>query len=124
MGLLQTLATEMLGRIALPLAVSCYVGYSAVEQQKVLKRFAVISCIAALRPDGDAQLLPALAAALPSTSAPAADMLSLGGNWKQVWPKVDQTVTAARRASGTGSHPPAGGPQALSCCSCMQVGSS
>ena len=80
----------MLGRIALPLAVSCYVGYSAVEQQKVLKRFAVISFIAALRPDGDARLLPALAAALPSTSAPDADMLSLGCNWEQVWPKVDR----------------------------------
>ena len=79
----------MLGRVALPLAASCYVGYSALEQQKVLKRFAVISFIAALRPEGDTQLLPALAAALPSTSAPGAEVLSLGGNWEQVWPKVD-----------------------------------
>ena len=77
----------MLARVALPLAVSCYLGYSAVEQQKVLKRFAVISFIAALRPEGNAELLPALAAELPSTSAPAAEVL--GGNWEQVWPKVD-----------------------------------
>ena len=106
----------MFGRVALPLAASCYVGYSALEQQKVLKRFAVISFIAALRPEGDAQLLPALAAELPSTSAPGAEVLSLGGNWKQVWPKVD----GARRVSA-GSHPPAGGPQAPSICSCMQT---
>ena len=109
----------MLARVALPLAVSCYLGYSAVEQQKVLKRFAVISFIAALRPEGNAELLPALAAKLPSTSAPAAEVL--GGNWEQVWPKVD--------GQGLGGLSPAGwratrGPQALSCCSCMQVGSS
>ena len=67
----------------------------------MLTRFAVISFIAALRPEGDAQLLPALAAELPSTSAPGAEVLSLGGNWEQVWPKVD----GGQKAS-VGSLPP------------------
>ena len=64
--------------------------WRVVEQQRVQRRFAVISFIAALRPEGDAGLLPTLAAKLPTASAPREEVL--GRDWEQVWPKGQKRV--------------------------------